>query len=82
MKIDLQAAITTTEELLSELRQLDGTELDDLRGRAAQRRRGHINRTLLRLSHECDRASVQVMDAYFAFKDADNPAGEPEPDER
>jgi hypothetical protein len=82
MRIDLQAAISTAEELLSELRKLDGTELDDTRGRAARRRRGQISRTLLRLSHECDRAQVQVMDAYFAYKEADDPAGEPDPDER
>jgi len=82
MRIDLHAAITTAEELLAELPQMDGTEVDDMRGRAERRRRGQINRTLLRLAHECDRAGVQVMDAYFAFKEADDPAGEPEPDER
>jgi hypothetical protein len=79
MRIDLQPAITTAEELLAELRLLDGAELDDTRGRAAQRRRGQISRRLPRLAHECDRAQVQVMDAYFAFKDADEPAEDPDP---
>lgn len=81
MRIDLQAAIKTSEDLLAELRQLDGFELDDAQGRVARRRRGQVNRALLRLAHECDRTRVQVMDAYFSFKEADSPAGEPEPDE-
>jgi hypothetical protein len=81
MRIDLQAAIRTSEELLTELRQLDGAELEDTPGRAARHRRGQHTRKLLYLAHVCDRARLQVMDSYFAFKDADQP-GEQEPDER
>jgi len=34
------------------------------------------------LAYDCDRARVQVMDAYLAFREANDPAGEPELDER
>jgi len=81
MTIDLQAAIRTSEELLTELRRLDGVELVEAQGRAARHQRGQHTRKLLYLAHVCDRARVQVMDAYFAFKEADQP-GEQEPDER
>lgn len=82
MRVDLQAAIRTSEELTAELRRLDGAELDDTPGRAARHQRSQLTRRLLYLAHACDRARVQVMDAYFAFKDAGDPGGEREPDER
>jgi hypothetical protein len=78
MRIDLQAAIRASEELLTELRQLDGAELDDAPGRAARHQRSQVTRRLLYLAHGCDRARVQVMDAYFAFKETGDPGGEPD----
>jgi hypothetical protein len=79
MRIDLQEAIKTSEDLLGKLRELDGLELGDTPGRAMRRRRGQVTRRLLRLAHDCDRARVQVMDAYFAYKTADDPEGEIDP---
>jgi len=73
MRIDLGSAIETTEELLEHLRALDGTEPDEAPTRAAHRERTEISRTLLYLQHLGNRASVQVMDAYHAFKARDEP---------
>ncbi|TDD23805.1 hypothetical protein E1287_38625 [Actinomadura sp. KC06] len=71
MKIDLHDAVATVEELLAGLRELDGTEIDEAPTRAAQRQRTNLTRSLLYLSHLGDRASVQVMDSYHAFKTRD-----------
>jgi hypothetical protein len=73
MTIDLQAAIETAEELLTELRRLDGAEADDAPTRKAQRERVETSRTLLYMAHLADRARVQVMDAYFAYKEQADP---------
>ena len=76
MKIELGDAVKTVEELLAELKRLDGVEVDESPTRAAQRQRVHLTRTLLYLSHLGDRASVQVMDAYHAFKRRELPGEE------
>jgi hypothetical protein len=68
MRIDLAAAIGTLEDVLAELRDLDGAEADAAPTRAAKRQRVDINRRLLECSHLADRARVQVMDAYYTFK--------------
>jgi hypothetical protein len=81
VKIDLHDAIETVEELLAGLRDLDGTEADEAPTRAAHRQRTNITRTLLYLSHLGDRASVQVMDAYHAFKPRDLTKSRDEPPE-
>lgn len=80
MRIDLQAAVDTAEELLAGLRELNGFEPDETPTRAGRRDRAHVTRSLLYLSHLGDRASVQVMDTYHVFKirdepPADSPAG-------
>ncbi|WP_275560568.1 hypothetical protein [Streptomyces sp. 5-6(2022)] len=76
MNIDLSKAIGTAEELLAELKKLDGTELDEAPTRAAKRQHTKLNRTLLRLSHLGNRASVEIMDTYHDFKRRDDPAEE------
>ena len=73
MTIDLHATIETVEELLAELRRLDGTEPDDAPTRQAHRHRVEISRKLQYLAHLADRARVQVMDEYFAFKEVADP---------
>lgn len=75
MRIDLTEAIKTTQELLDELNQLHGTEVDEAPTRAGQRQRTQLTRRLLFLAHLGDRARVQVMDAYHGFKDRDDPTG-------
>jgi len=77
MEIDLHAAIQTTEELLARLRELHGVQVDDAPTRAARRQRVELTRTLLYLAHLADRASVQVTDTYFSFKQGADPVEEP-----
>jgi hypothetical protein len=76
VKIDLSAARETVKELAEEMAKLDGMLVDEAPTREARRQRTHVNRTLLRLSHLGDRASVEIMDAYYDFKSRDEPAGE------
>jgi hypothetical protein len=71
MTIDLADAITTTERLLEELRGLNGTEPDAAPTRAARRQRTEINRNFLLLAHRADLARIQVMDAYYDYKEWD-----------
>jgi hypothetical protein len=77
MRIDLHAAAKTAEQLLAELRKLDGIETDDAPTRAARRQRVELTRRLLHLAHLGDRCRVQVMDSYFAFKEGVDPVEEP-----
>ena len=72
MKIDSQAAIAETELLLADLRDLDGTDLDDEAfTRAARQERGHVPTRLLYLAHRSDKVRVHVMDAYFSYRERD-----------
>lgn len=73
MEIDLSAARTTVRELAAALAELDGETVDETPTRAGQRQRVEINRTLQRLAHLADKASVQITDVYWAFKDHDRP---------
>jgi hypothetical protein len=68
MRIDLQAAIKTAEELLTELRRLDGLEPDDAPTRAARRQKWRIDKDLRYAAHLGERAGAQVRDAYWAYK--------------
>lgn len=76
MRIDLRDAAKTAEELLAGLRSLDGLEPDEAPTRAARRQRVELTRRLLFLAHLGNRASVQVMEAYHAYKLHDEPASE------
>jgi hypothetical protein len=71
VRIDLDTAIQTVEQLLADLRTLNGTEPDAAKSREGRRQRVHANRELMRLAHVADRARVQVLDAYYDFKDQD-----------
>ncbi|WP_405657739.1 hypothetical protein [Streptomyces sp. NBC_00079] len=73
VEIDLSRALATARELVEELEKLDGTEVDEAPTRAARRQHVHLTRTLLRLSHLGNRASVEIMDAYHDFKLRDEP---------
>ncbi|MEV4033732.1 hypothetical protein [Streptomyces umbrinus] len=73
MKIDLAQARATVKELAEELEALDGTEVIPRPSRAARRQNSHTSRTLLRLAHLGDRASVEVMGVYHDFKLRDSP---------
>ncbi|MDT0307229.1 hypothetical protein RM780_09665 [Streptomyces sp. DSM 44917] len=78
MRIDLDRAVQTAEELLAELRELNGAEPDDAPTRVARRQRGEITRQLLYLAHLGDRARVEIMDAYHDYKNQDvRTGGEP-----
>ncbi|MDF2258357.1 hypothetical protein [Streptantibioticus ferralitis] len=76
MEIDLSQARQTVQQLLDALEELDGTEVDEAPTRAARRQQSQVTRTLLYLAHLGDRAKVEVMDAYHAFKMRDGSAGE------
>ena len=72
MKIDLTAAIATTEELLTALRDLNGTEQDQTPTRQGQRQRTQINRTLMYMAHLSDKVRIQIMDQFFAAQNRDD----------
>jgi hypothetical protein len=74
--IDLSRAAETARELLEALEELDGTEPDETPTRAGRRHRAEITRKLLYLSHLGDRASVEIMDTYHAFKAREDPVSE------
>ncbi|MFF4257927.1 hypothetical protein ACFY1L_42760 [Streptomyces sp. NPDC001663] len=74
MEIDLSKARATVRELSEALEALDGTVVDEAPTRAGRSQRTKVSRTLQRLAHLGDRASVEVMDAYYVFKDRDEPA--------
>ncbi|MDT0318540.1 MULTISPECIES: hypothetical protein [unclassified Streptomyces] len=71
MDIDLSKAIATVEELLTELKAVDGTAVDEAPTRAGQRQRTHLSRTLQELAHLGNRSSVEIMDVYYQFKRRD-----------
>ncbi len=72
MKIDLRAAIEETELLLAGLREIDGTDLaDEAFSRAARQDRGQVPTRLLYLAHRTEKVRVQVMDAYFSYRERD-----------
>ncbi|MEU6355688.1 hypothetical protein ABZ896_41290 [Streptomyces sp. NPDC047072] len=77
MQIDLSTARQTVRELAERLEQLDGTVVDDAPTRAGSRQRTEVSRTLQYLAHLGSRSSVEVMDAFYAFRhwDGDRPAG-------
>jgi hypothetical protein len=70
MRIDLQAAIKTAEELLAELRRLDGLEPNDGPTREAKRQKSRLDKDLRYTAHLGERAGAQVRDAYWAYKRA------------
>jgi hypothetical protein len=70
MRIDLQAAIETAEELLAELRRLDGLEPDEAPTRAAKRQKWRIDKGMRYAAYLGERAGTQVQDAYWAYKRA------------
>lgn len=74
--LDLRKAAETARELLAALEELDGVEPDETPTRAGRRHRADITRKLLYLSHLGNRASVEVMDAYHAFKLREDPVSE------
>ncbi|WP_329555255.1 hypothetical protein [Streptomyces sp. NBC_00696] len=73
MKIDLTQARATVRELAEALEALDGTDVIERPSREARRLNSHTSRTLLRLAHLGDRASVEIMDVYHDFKLRDDP---------
>lgn len=75
MEIDLTKARTTVKELSEALAELDGTVVDEAPTRAGRGQRTDVSRTLQRLAHLGNRAAVEVMDAYYVFKDHDEPTG-------
>ncbi|MGW7515340.1 hypothetical protein ACWGJ2_07060 [Streptomyces sp. NPDC054796] len=76
MKIDLSTARETVKRLADALEELDGTAVDEAPTRAGQRQRTEVSRTLQYLAHLGDRSSVEIMDAYYAFKRRDESTGE------
>lgn len=77
MQIDLSAVRQTVRELAERLEELDGTVVDEAPTRAGSRQRTEVSRSLQYLAHLGDRTSVEVMDAFYAFRrwDGDRPAG-------
>ncbi|WP_049580524.1 hypothetical protein [Streptomyces sp. SBT349] len=75
MKVDLQKAVETAQELLDALKELDGAEPDDGPARKARQQRAEITRTLLYLAHLGDRTRVEIMDTYHAYKSQDMRSG-------
>ncbi|GAA3838476.1 hypothetical protein GCM10022403_083710 [Streptomyces coacervatus] len=75
MEIDLSKARATVRELSAALEALDGTAVDETPTRAGRAQRTEVSRTLQRLAHLGDRASVEIMDAYYVFKERDEPGG-------
>ncbi|MFJ6901547.1 hypothetical protein [Streptomyces hokutonensis] len=73
MKIDLTQARATVRELAEALEALDGTDVIERPSREARRLNSQTSRTLLRLAHLGDRASVEIMDVYHDFKLRDDP---------
>ncbi|KAB8166445.1 hypothetical protein FH609_002565 [Streptomyces sp. 3MP-14] len=68
MRIDLDKAVETAEELLAELKKLNGAEPDDAPTRVARHQRSEITRQLLYLGHLGERVSVEIMGAYHEYK--------------
>lgn len=75
MRVDLHKAVETVQELLRELEDLDGAEPGEGPARKARQQRAEITRRLLYLAHLGDRARVEVMDAYHAYKQQDMRSG-------
>ncbi|MEV8022346.1 hypothetical protein AB0O76_39810 [Streptomyces sp. NPDC086554] len=76
MSIDLRKAAETARELLAALEELGGATPDETPTRAGRRERADVTRKLLYLSHLGNRASVEIMDTYHAFKLREDRAGE------
>jgi hypothetical protein len=74
MRIELDQAIETVEELLASLRELNGQEPDQTKSREGRRQRVEVNRALMRMAHLADRARVQVLDSYYVYKDQETGA--------
>ena len=71
MEIDLSAARATVQELADALAELDGEAIDETPTRAGQRQRTRVSRALQRLAHLGDKASVQIMDTFWDFREHD-----------
>jgi len=72
MKIDLQQAIGTAEELLAGMRALDGTETDDqARGRAAREQRADLVLQLQVLAHQADVVRLTLVGAHLGLRNRD-----------
>ncbi len=59
------------EELLTALRDLDGTEPDETPTRKGRQQCVQINRTLQYLAHLGDKARLQILDQYYAAREHD-----------
>ncbi|MFC8429288.1 hypothetical protein [Streptomyces sp. NPDC057253] len=83
MQIDLSAVRETVRELAERLEELDGTEVDEAPTRAGARQRTEVSRNLQYLAHLGSKSSVDVMDAFYAFRqwDGDRPTGRRASDE-
>lgn len=76
MKISLQQAIEEAEELLTGLRELDGTEIDeDARGRGPRHQRSDVSLRLQSLAHQADKIRVGVVDVYFSYREQEKNTG-------
>lgn len=71
MEIDLSAARATVQELADALAELDGEVIDETSTRAGQRQRVRVSRALQHLAHLGDKASVQIMDTFWDFREHD-----------
>ncbi|MFJ3779804.1 hypothetical protein ACIPX0_49900 [Streptomyces sp. NPDC090075] len=76
MQIDLSSVRKTVRELAERLEELDGTLVDEAPTRAGSRQRTEVSRSLQYLAHLGSRSSVEIMDAFYAFRhwDGERPA--------
>ncbi|MFF9897751.1 hypothetical protein [Streptomyces longispororuber] len=74
MEIDLSKARETVRELAERLEALDGLEPDTAPTRAGQRERSEVSRSLQYMAHLGNRAAVEVMDVFCAYREWDQPA--------
>jgi hypothetical protein len=76
MKIDLESVIADAEELLTGLRDLDSSEIDeDARGRAPRRERSDMALRLQLLAHQADKVRVGLTSAYYEFRTREKDSG-------
>ena len=76
MKIDLQSVLADAEELLTGLRDLDGSEIDeDARGRAPRHERSEVALRLQLLAHQADVVRVGLTSAYYDFRIREKDSG-------
>ncbi|MCI3928807.1 hypothetical protein [Streptomyces sp. AN091965] len=73
MDIDLSKARETVRELLERLEALDGAEPDAAPTRFGQRERSEMSRSLQYMAHLGNRAAVEIMDVFCAYREWDQP---------